>query len=103
MLVHQIQRVPGELGATAGVTANQISILVAYTKSAANRRGQKFRRYVRVICQIRSLETFVRSAAIVTVWTRNGGIAVSKVCVSRIGCSLAKRAVLGLVSNILGA
>lgn len=41
MLVHQIQRVPGELGATAGVTANQISILVAYTKSATNRRGAK--------------------------------------------------------------
>jgi hypothetical protein len=31
VLVHQVERVPGELGATTGVTANQISILVAYT------------------------------------------------------------------------
>jgi len=42
VLVHQVQRVPGELGATAGVTANQISILVAYTKaSAMDPRGKK--------------------------------------------------------------
>jgi len=52
-----------------------------------------------VICQTTSLETFVRSAAIVMFWTRKVGIAVAKVCVSRIECSLAKRAVLGLASN----
>ncbi len=30
MLVDQVQGVPGELGATTGVAANQISILVTY-------------------------------------------------------------------------
>lgn len=72
VLVHQVQRIPGELGATAGVAAHQISILVAYTRLSAAEDLDKprFQEDERVICQIRSLETLVRSAAIVTVWTQ---------------------------------
>lgn len=84
MLVHQVERVPGELGATTGVTADQISILVTYTEASATNRKtrKKFQRYLRVIIQISSLETFVRSAAIVTVWTRKVAITLESVCES---------------------
>lgn len=86
VLVHQVQRVPGELRATTGVAADQISILVACSKSSAAEDFDKpgFQGDERVICQIRSLETLLRSTAIVTDWTRRiVGITVSyvRVCV----------------------
>ena len=69
VLVGQIQRIPRELGATTGVAAHQISILVACeSKSAMKARAKSLKNHVRVISQIRSLETFVRSAAMVTGW-----------------------------------
>lgn len=72
VLVQQVQRVPGELRATTGVATDQISILVAcFTLSAAEDFDKPgLQRDGREICQIRSLETLLRSAAIVTVWTR---------------------------------
>jgi hypothetical protein len=41
VLVDQVEGVPGELGATTGVTADQISILVAYTKASTTNRKRK--------------------------------------------------------------
>lgn len=74
MLVDQVEGVTGELGATTGVAANQISILVTYLMPTAvshglakspKIRGGKFQD-VRVICQISSLETLARWTDMVT-------------------------------------
>lgn len=66
VLVDQVEGVPGELGATTGVAADQIGVLVAC--SPADQPPIKFRgeKNIRTICQIRSLETLVRSAAMMT-------------------------------------
>lgn len=105
VLVGQIQRIPRELGATTGVAAHQISILVACeSKSAMKARAKSLKNHVRVISQIRSLETFVRSAAMVTGWKsdcedRNHRLFCGK-RMSRfpIQEKLAKRAALGMAS-----
>lgn len=69
VLVHQVQWVPRELGATTGVAAGQISILVPCSQLSTAEVLDKtvVQEDKRVICQIKSLETLVRSAAIVTV------------------------------------
>jgi hypothetical protein len=71
VLVDQVQGVPGELGATTSVAANQISILVTYDATAVSHGlVQKFEeaenKDVRVICQIRSLEMLARWTDMVT-------------------------------------
>lgn len=74
MLVDQVQGVPGELGATTGVAANQISILVTYrcpklsaTDSRLDKNSTRAKNQdVRVICQIKSLETLARWTDMVT-------------------------------------
>lgn len=72
MLVDQVEGIPGELGATTGVAADQISVLVACSPAdqpPTNFPGEK---NIRTICQIRSLETLVRSAAMMTDWDSKG-------------------------------